>query len=113
MIEAQTTTDEPQVFEWRLDPKDAKTSIFLKEKCVEFAPIKQVYGFIKSNMGTSQTNTRRQECFIQSIHSQSISGVELHLSVIIPYVSFIDPLAILCARRHMLIWILRMLPPVL
>ena len=57
MIEAQTTTDEPQVFEWRLDPKDAKTSIFLKEKCVEFAPIKQVYGFIKSNMGTSQTNT--------------------------------------------------------
>ena len=87
MIEAQTTTDEPQVFEWRLDPKDAKTSKTL--------------------------TTRRPECFIQSIHSQSISGVELHQSVIIPYVSFIALLAILCARRHMLIWILRMLPPVL
>ena len=55
----ESTQQTPQqVFAWRLDPKQAKQSIYLKQKCIERIDINKVYGFINEKMGIDYTDKR-------------------------------------------------------
>lgn len=51
------TTTENEVLNWKLDPKEAKKTIYNKVKCVEFAPINKIYGFINNDMGSEISNS--------------------------------------------------------
>ena len=53
MVESETGDF---VFDWKLNPQDAKTSIFLKVKCFEDIPIDKIYGFLHSGMGVNYDN---------------------------------------------------------
>ena len=56
-MESQQQTPQ-QVFAWRLDPKQAKQSIYLKQKCIERIDINKVYGFINEKMGIDYADKR-------------------------------------------------------
>jgi len=48
-------------FDWKLDPEMFKNTIFDKKKMREYADIKMIYGFVKSNMGINYSGIKRYE----------------------------------------------------
>lgn len=56
-----STSSEPKIFNWRLNPDDYKTTIFDKKKMTEHTNIKMIYGFIKNNLGIAYQGIKRYE----------------------------------------------------
>jgi hypothetical protein len=53
------TTNEPFIFNWKLNLHDCNTSIFEKKKMTEHTDIKKIYGFIKNNLGIAYEGIKR------------------------------------------------------